>query len=81
MITCSFCFRTLPPNAFVHNNKTYKTCARCKTNRAKKKNSKQSIVVDNNKQNYYRLERRIEKLQEKVDIHLEQKVSAKQTYD
>ena len=46
MITCSSCFRILPPDAFVHNNKIYKTCARCKTNRAKKKNTKQSILVD-----------------------------------
>ena len=35
---------------------------------------------ERNKRNYYRLERRIEKLNERVNIHLEQKVSARRIY-
>src|ERR1044072_3265733 len=35
---------------------------------------------ERNKRNYYRLGRRIEKLKERVNIHPEQKVSARRTY-
>ena len=35
---------------------------------------------ERNKRNYYRLGRRIEKLNERVNIHPEQKVSARRTY-
>ncbi|CAG8758150.1 22486_t:CDS:2, partial [Dentiscutata erythropus] len=46
MDTCTSCNRILPPEAFIYENKSYKTCAECKTNRAEKKKSKKTTDID-----------------------------------
>ncbi|RIB11490.1 hypothetical protein C2G38_2203306 [Gigaspora rosea] len=49
MNTCTFCYYKLPSKAFIYKNKSYKTCAEYKTNRAKKKKSKQIANIDSEK--------------------------------
>ncbi|KAF0519156.1 ATP-dependent DNA helicase pif1 [Gigaspora margarita] len=46
MDNCTSCHRKLPPEAFIYENKSYKTCAECKTNRAEKKKSKEIADID-----------------------------------
>ncbi|KAF0546675.1 hypothetical protein F8M41_001000 [Gigaspora margarita] len=45
MDTCTSCNYTY--EAFIYENKSYKTCAKCKTNRAKKKKSIKTADINN----------------------------------
>ncbi|CAG8558379.1 10918_t:CDS:1 [Racocetra fulgida] len=49
MPTCTSCNHILPPEAFIYKNKSYKTCAKCKTSRAKKKNSEKAADTNSEK--------------------------------
>ncbi|RIB10878.1 hypothetical protein C2G38_2263281 [Gigaspora rosea] len=69
--SCSLCKRTsLPPEAFILYNKSYKTCARCLLAKSKKKAEKRSLPSDNNFEGMNnRTESQLEKNMEEITFN------------